>query len=42
MRTIASAFIYMSEYKADFYYEAYGYAKHAHFQDKQNRYSMIV
>ena len=41
MRIIASAFIYMSEFKACFQGEEYGFAKHAHFQDKQNRYGMI-
>ncbi len=41
MRIIASAFIYMSECKASFHCEEYGFAKHAHFQDKQNRYGMI-
>ena len=32
---------YMRECEAIFYYEEYGYAKHAHFQDKQNRYGVI-
>ena len=41
MRIIASSFIYMSEFKACFHCEEYGFAKHAHFQDKQNRYGMI-
>ena len=41
MRIIASAFIYKSECKANFFSEEYGFAKHAHFQDKQNRYGMI-
>ena len=41
MRIIASAFVYMSECKASFHCEEYGFAKHAHFQDKQNRYGMI-
>ena len=40
MRTIASVMSYMSERKASFFKE-YGFAKHAHFQDKQNRYGMI-
>ena len=35
MRTIASVFVYMSECKASFHCEEYGFAKHAHFQDKQ-------
>ena len=35
MRIIASVMSYISEYKASFYYEEYGFAKHAHFQDKQ-------
>lgn len=41
MAVTASMFIYESEYKASFYHEEYGFAKHAHFQDKQNRYGMI-
>lgn len=41
MKIIVSVMSYMSAYKADFYYEDYGFAKHAHFQDKQNRYGMI-
>ena len=42
MRIIASALIYKSECKASFFCnEEYGFAKHAHFQDKQNRYGMI-
>ena len=41
MRIIASAMSYKSECKASFYCEEYGCAKHAHFQDKQNRYGMI-
>ena len=41
MRIITSAFVYMSECQASFFSEEYGFAKHAHFQDKQNRYSMI-
>ena len=41
MRIIASAFVYMSECKASFHCEEYGFAKHVHFQDKQNRYGMI-
>ncbi len=41
MRIIASAMSYKSECKAIFSSEEYGYAKHAHFQDKQNRYGMI-
>ena len=41
MRTIASVMSYKSEYEAIFFSEEYGFAKHAHFQDKQNRYSMI-
>ena len=41
MRIITSAMFYMSECKASFHCEEYGFAKHAHFQDKQNLYSMI-
>ena len=41
MRIIAFAFIYKSECRASFFSEEYGFAKHAHFQDKQNRYGMI-
>lgn len=41
MRIIASVMSFKSEYKASFFREEYGFAKHAHFQDKQNRYSMI-
>jgi hypothetical protein len=41
MRIIASVMSYKSECKAIFSSEEYGYAKHAHFQDKQNRYGMI-
>jgi len=41
MRIIASAMSHMSECQAKFFYEEYGFAKHAHFQDKQNRYGMI-
>ena len=41
MRIIASAMSYKSECKASFQCEEYGFAKHAHFQDKQNRYGMI-
>ena len=41
MRIIASVMSYMSECKASFHCEEYGFAKHAHFQDKQNRYGMI-
>ena len=41
MRNIVSAFVYTSAKKASFFYKEYGFAKHAHFQDKQNRYSMI-
>ena len=41
MRIIASAMSYKSECKASFHGEEYGFAKHAHFQDKQNRYGMI-
>ena len=41
MRIIAFAFIYKSECQASFFSEEYGFAKHAHFQDKQNRYGMI-
>ena len=40
MRIIASAMSYKSEFKASFHCEEYGFAKHAHFQDKQNRYGM--
>ena len=35
MRIITSAMFYMSECKASFHCEEYGFAKHAHFQDKQ-------
>ena len=41
MRIIASVMSYMSESKASFHCEEYGFAKHAHFQDKQNWYGMI-
>ena len=41
MRIIASAMSYKSECKASFFSEEYGFAKHAHFRDKQNRYGMI-
>ena len=41
MRIIASVMSYMSECKVSFHCEEYGFAKHAHFQDKQNRYGMI-
>ena len=41
MRIITSAMFYMSECKASFHCEEYGFAKLAHFQDKQNRYGMI-
>ena len=41
MRIITSAMFYTSECKASFHCEVYGFAKHAHFQDKQNRYGMI-
>ena len=41
MRIIAFAISYKSECRASFFSEEYGFAKHAHFQDKQNRYSMI-
>ena len=41
MRIITSAMFYKSECKASFHCEEYGFAKHAHFQDKQNRYGMI-
>ena len=41
MRIIASVMSYMSECKASIHCEEYGFAKHAHFQDKQNRYGMI-
>lgn len=41
MAVTASMFIYESEYKASFYFEEYGFAKHAHFQDKQNWCGMI-
>ena len=40
MRIIASVMSYMSECKASSHCEEYGFAKHAHFQDKQNRYGM--
>ena len=42
MRIIASVMSYKSEYEAIFFSEEYGFAKHAHFQDKQNRYGMIA
>ena len=41
MRITTSAMLYMSEFKASFHCEECGFAKHAHFQDKQNRYGMI-
>ena len=41
MMIAAFAMSYTSEYKASFYYEERGFAKHAHFRDKQDRYSMI-
>jgi hypothetical protein len=40
MRNIGSAFIYTNTWKASFASKG-GFAKHTHFQDKQNRYSMI-
>lgn len=41
MSIISSAFVHMSEREASFFYEERGFAKHAHFQDKQNRDSLI-
>ena len=41
MRIITSAMFYMSECKASFHCDEYGFAKHALFQVKQNRYGMI-
>ena len=35
MKTVTSAFAYITERQAVFFYEEYGFAKHAHFQDKQ-------
>lgn len=35
MKNFTSAFMYESERQAIFQYEEYGFAKHAHFQDKQ-------
>ena len=40
MKTVTSAFAYRA-YQAIFRREEYSFAKHAHFQDKQNRYGMI-
>ena len=42
MRIISSAFVHMSEREASFFYEERGFAKHAHFQDKQNRDRLIL
>ena len=36
MKVITSAFAYR-EYQAIFRFQEYGYAKHAHFQDKQKQ-----
>lgn len=41
MRITSSAFVHMSEREANFFYEERGFAKHAHFQDKQNRDRLI-
>ena len=41
MRIIA-AFAYTSAKKAGFFCKEGGFAKHALFQDRQNRYSMIT
>ena len=41
MKNVTSAISYRSERQAIFQFEEYSFAKHAHFQDKQNRYSMI-
>ena len=35
MKIFTSFIRYMNEREATFRYEEYGYAKHAHFQDKQ-------
>ena len=35
MKVITSAIYYMGEREAIFHFEEYGFAKHAHFQDKQ-------
>lgn len=32
MKTMHAAIFYMSEYEAIFYFEEYGFAKHAHFK----------
>ena len=42
MKTCTSSIRYMGERQAIFQFEEYGFAKHAHFQDKQKyRISMI-
>jgi len=42
MSNINFALFYMRESEAGFRCEEYGFAKHAHFQDKQNRCGMIL